>query len=169
MKIILDTTSSNPDYGGDCDCAVVDLTPALVDRIRRRVELARRVAEEDTDLYELYFWGGEAAFYDHNLVEACEEAMAADMDGQKEDKNASACARSSELQHSCHALFPGVDLQAHQPQRTECAQMILRCGRPQYEVAWTVIPKHTDIYVTTRGLALSAIDAYLCGSQKRSD
>ena len=47
--------------------------------------------------------------------------------------------------------------------------MILRRGSrsdvAEYEVAWTVIPKHTDIYVTTRDLPLAAIDAYLRGSE----
>ena len=132
--------------------------------------MTQRAAEKDTDLYELYFWCGNVDFYDYNLAEACGAAVAAAAVGKEEDRNAAAPAWYSALEQNGHALLPtGVDLQAHQPQRVECSQMILRCCRPsdvpQYEVAWTVIPKHTDIYVTTRGMSLSAIDAYLRGSE----
>ena len=173
MRIILDTTSSNPDYYGDCDCAVVDLTPALVDQIRRRAELTQRAAGEDPDLYELYFWCGGVDFYDYNLVEACGAAVAAAAVAKEEDRNAAEPAWHSALEQNGHALLPpGVDLQPHQPQRVECSQMILRRGprsdAADYEVAWTVIPKHTDIYVTTRDLPLAAINAYLLGSEKRA-
>jgi hypothetical protein len=171
VKIILDTTSSDPHYNGDCDCAVVDLTPALVDQIQRRVELARRAAAEDADIYELYFWGSAVDFYDHSLVEACEEAVAAGTDGQEEDKNAAAYAWSSALEQTGHALLPhGVDLKRHARQRTECLQTIIRCAPPsrslEFEIAWTAIPKHTDVYVTTHDLSLTVMDDLLAAARR---
>ena len=70
------TSSSNADYSGDCDYALVELTPGLIDQVRRRVELARQAGQQDNDLYEIYFWGGTAEFYDGELLEACQEAVA---------------------------------------------------------------------------------------------
>ena len=63
-----------------------------------------------------------------------------------------------------HLLPSGVDLDAHQAEPTECDQMIVRCvpchGQPEFEIAWTAIPKHTDFGVTTRELPLAALEAY---------
>lgn len=164
MNIVLETSSTNPDYKADCDCAVVELTPNLVELIRHRGKLARQVWRRDHDLYELYFWCGLVDFYDCQVIEACQQALAA----IAKNGDADQLARDwlADLENNGHALLPpGVDLQAHQPQRTECQQMILRCCRPadapQYEVAWSVIPKHTDIYITTSGLPLKTMDAYL--------
>jgi hypothetical protein len=55
------TARTSITYNGDCDYAVVELTPALVKQIRSRVALARKA---DSDLYELYFWSS-ADFFDH--------------------------------------------------------------------------------------------------------
>jgi hypothetical protein len=164
VNFVLDTSSTNPDYMADCDCAVVELTPHVVELIRRRGKLARQAWRQDHDLYELYFWCGTVDFYDCQIIEACQEALAAGATSGDADQ----LARDwlADLENNGHALLPpGVDLQAQQPQRTECQQMILRCCRPseapQYEVAWSAIPKHTDIYITTSGLPLKAMGAYL--------
>jgi len=159
IKIILDTSSSDPDFNGDCDYAVVELTPELVDRIRRRMELARQAGRQDSDLLEMYFWDGAAEFYDTEAVDACQEAMETDEAAQEWLKG---------LETDGHALVPaGADLVASQPQRVECNQMIVRCSpssvNPEYEVAWTAIPKHSDVYVTTRDLPLAALEVYVGG------
>ena len=161
MLIILNTDSTNPEFHGDCDCAVVDLAPELVDQIQRRVELARQLGQEHNDLYEVYFWDGMADFYEGQLIEACEEALAAAADGKGGEQVVQDWLTG--LEENGHApLPPGVDLAAHKPQRTECDQMILRCGRwargPEFEIAWTTSPKHTDVYVTTRDLPLAALE-----------
>jgi hypothetical protein len=43
--------------------------------------------------------------------------------------------------------------------------MIVRCSpssrNPQYEIAWTAMPKHTDVYVTTSDLPLAALEGYV--------
>ena len=152
MKILLNTRSNNPEYNADCDCAVVDLTPSLLHQIRCRVEMARQILSQDSDLYELYFWGGTADFYSYGLVEACEAAGAA--------------AWLTDLEQAGHGALPGaVDLGAHEIQRTECDQMIVRSmptpEGPAFEVAWVTIPKHTDIYVTTEALTLEDLGKYV--------
>ena len=159
--IVIDTHSTNPDFNGDCDYAVVQLTPGLVDQVRRRVELARQAGRQDNDLYELYFWGGTAEFYDCNLLDACQEAVAA----RGADGDQAAQDWLTGLEQNGHALMPpAADLAACQPQRTECDQMVVRRSPPscdpRYEIAWTVIPKHTDVYVTTRDLPLEALEDY---------
>jgi hypothetical protein len=79
----------------------------------------------------------------------------------------------SGLQRDGYAVVPAaVDLAAHQPQRIECAQMIVRCSpssvNPEYEIAWTAIPKHTDVYVTTRDLPLATMEGFLANAPTTS-
>lgn len=164
MKVLFDTRSSNPDFNGDCDYAVVDMTPALVQQIHRRVELARKFGRHDDDLYELYFLGGAVEFYDDGLIEACQEAIAAAAPGA--DAERAVQDWLADLEQNGHSILPeGVDLTVHAAQRTECDQFILRCRpysqTPEFEVAWTTIPKHSDVYVTTRDLPLKALEDYL--------
>jgi hypothetical protein len=169
IRIIFDTSSNNPDFNGDCDYAVVELTPESVDRIRRRVELARQAGRQDSDLWELYFWDCAADYYDGKLADACQEAVAA-ASGAQGDQAAQEWL--SGLERDGYAIMPAaVDLSAHQPQRIECAQMIVRASpssvNPQYEIAWTAIPKHTDVYVTTRDLPLAAMEGFVGGKPNK--
>lgn len=161
MRILFETHSTDPDFNGDCDYAVVDMTPALVEQIHRRVELARQVGRQDYDLWELYFWGGTAEFYDSTLLDACKEAIAAAARGTDADQAVGDWL--ADLDHNGHAVLPeGVDLTAHTVQRTECDQLIVRCSPsshdPRFEIAWTASPKHSDVYVTTRDLPLAALE-----------
>ena len=169
MHIVLDTHSSNSEYNCDCDYAVVELTPALVDGVRRRVELVRQAGQQDNDLYELYFWGGTAAFYDLSLIDACEEALASSAGAADADK--ADCDWMAKFDEHGHALLPaGVDLEKLKPQRTECDQVIIRWSpwshNPRFEVAWTTIPKHSDIYVNTSDLPLADLESYFRNGQR---
>lgn len=162
--IVLAVTSTNPEFDDKCDYAVVQLTPALVDQVRRRVELAREAGGQDDDLYELYFWGGTAEFYGGDLVDACQEAAATDQAAQD---------WLTRLEQDGHALVPpAVDLAACESQWTEVDQMVVRrcppSSDPRYEIAWTASPKHTDVYVTTRDLPLAALENYLGNDPRKS-
>lgn len=170
MHILLETTSTNPEFDGECDYAVVDMTPALVRQIRQRVRRARRIGRDDANLCELYFWCSTAQFFDSTLLEACEEASAA-----ANTANADQAVRDwlADLDNNGHMALPeGVALASLTPQRVECSQLILRTHlygkRPEFELAWTASPRHTDVYVTTRELPLAALDRYLRQAEKTS-
>ena len=157
MTIVLATSSTNPEYNGECDYALVRLSPGLIDQIRRRVELARQAGRQDNDLYELYFWGGTADFYDSALPDACQDAIADEQAAQE---------WLTGLEQNGHALVPpAADLDSCEAKRTECDQLIVRASpssqNPEYEIAWTTIPKHSDVYVTTRDLPLAAMEGYV--------
>jgi hypothetical protein len=165
MYLIFNTHSSNEHYNGDCDCALVELTPALAEQILGRVALARQAGQQDNDLCELYFWGSTAEFYDSNLIDACAEATAAH--GSEE----AASKWLSNFEDAGYALVPiGVDLAAHESQRIELSQMIVRCSpsshRPEFEVCWTASPKHSDVYVTTRDLPLKRLEELLAAEHR---
>ncbi len=163
MHLILNAHSSDENYNGDCDYAIVDLTPALAEEIRRRVALARQAGQQDNDLYELYFWGSTADFYDHNILDACQEAAAA---ASGPDPDQAARDWLDDFERREYAAVPaGIDFTVHEAQRTECDQVIIRCSpsshRPEFEIAWTTIPRHSDVYVTTCDLPLTAMEELL--------
>jgi hypothetical protein len=167
VALVLSTHSSDENFNGDCDYALVRLTPELVAQVHRRVELARQGRQQDDELYELYFWDGAAEFHDCGLVDACQEAVAA---ARGADGNQAAQDWLTRLEQDGHALVPpAANLAACQPQRTECAQMIVRASPssddPEYEIAWTAIPKHSDVHVTTSDLPLAALEDYVGGEK----
>jgi hypothetical protein len=163
MKIIL-ITHSTAEYNGDCHYAVLEVTPDLLELVRRRMELARRTYEQDNDFLELYFWDSQPAFYDRSLLDACQAVLEAD-----ESDSAEEAARTwlDELETSESIAIPaGVDLAALAPKRTECHEMMLRLDgskeRPLLVVAWSAIPKHIDATVTTGDLSLPVLESF-CG------
>ena len=169
MRIFLETTSTNPEFNGNCDYAVVNMTPALAKQIRQRVKLARRAGSQDAEICEVYFWCGTAEFFDSGLVDACQEAVTAAADPAKADE----AVRDwlADLEQNGHSRLPdGVDLGAYTPQRTECDQFILRThfygSKPRFVMAWMANPKHTDVYVTTRELPLESLEDYLRPAKK---
>ena len=58
MRMILITTSSNPDACNDCDYAVVDLTPEYLALILARIDRAAGLREEDRGLDALAYADG---------------------------------------------------------------------------------------------------------------
>jgi hypothetical protein len=152
--LVLRTSTSDPmnEYRAGCECAVLDVTPELVERARSRAAAALALQKEHPHLYELYFWHGyEPEFYGDALVEACEEA---DPEFARE------------LEETGYVRLPeGIDLDAHLQEGTECEQMIVRIDPPLKEppavgIAWVVIPKHTSLYVTTGAIPLPALEEF---------
>jgi hypothetical protein len=165
MKILFRAESDNSEYSADCDFAIVDMTPALWQEVRRRVKLARRIFQADGDLWRLCFWGGTAEFHPYRLVMACEDAVFAATEGPEDAKSAAASAWSAQIDDPGYALLPsGVDLAAHPAESTECDQMNVRClphcGKPEFDIAWTAMPKHADFSVATRDLPLAVLESY---------
>ncbi len=166
MHLILNAHSSNPHYNSDCDYAIVELTPALAERIRSRVALASEARQQDSDLWEIYFWGSTAEFFDHNILEACQDAVVA---AGGPDPNQAALDWLTSFEGREYAVVPdGVDLNAHEPQRTECDQMIIQVSpsslRREFSIIWTASPKHSDIDVTTGELPLAAMEELLAAT-----
>ena len=73
MKILLMTSSDHLDYSADCDCAVLDVTPKLLKRIRSRIKIAGQAAAGDRRLWELCFLGCGPDYYKYDLAETCAE------------------------------------------------------------------------------------------------
>ena len=62
----------------------------------------------------------------------------------------------------------GVNLNAHEAQRTECDQMIIQVSpsslRTEFSIIWTASPKYADLDVTTGELPLAAMEELLAAT-----
>ena len=163
MYLILITHSSNSEYNADCDWAVVALTPALLDEIRARVSQAHEVRQKDASLYELHFWGSTVDYFAHDLIDACQDAVAArTVDG---DTDQAAQDWLANLENSGYAVLPeGVDLSKFEAQRTECDRMVVTVAagqRGDSDISWETSPKHTDICITTWDVTLAKLESLI--------
>ena len=161
MKILMRTDSTNPDYYADCECAVLDVTPELLARIAARVEILRRAADADINLCKLVFWGRGPDFYSYRLIDACAEVAA-------EAEGIGPFDWEDQYHDECVLPLPiGVDLDRFEPQRTECDQEIIRVqrvgGRLEFEVAWMMIPKHSNIYIATDVVTVDRLRGFATG------
>lgn len=141
MPVILNVWSSNPFNNGGCDFAIVELTPELVNLALRRITLLRDQKSLDPCLYETYYWGCEAEYFDAWLDQpgTSGEVKAASLELEErlekleiERREVVVTAEEFTVPETRIALV-------------ECGQMIVR----ENGIAFTAIPKHTEFYVTT--------------------
>ena len=115
----------------------------------------------------MYFWDGRADFYDHKLLAPCQEAVGYGLGLEQVGRD-----WLNEFEQQGYAVLPaGVDLTAHEAQRTEVDQMIVRCSASsfptEFNIAWTASPKFTDVYVTTCELPLAAMEGLLTAAAQQ--
>lgn len=130
---------------GDCQCAVVQITPRLMRSVRRRMKLARSLLSSDGDLIELRFWDDRGvSFYPFALV-----CKFIDVDSEFE----------LQFEELGFAPLPDqVSLESYLPTRTPAQRMIVqidyRAGiAPTTEVSWCTMPFCADLTISTIGLS----------------
>ncbi len=166
MHIILNVHSSDAHFNGNCDYAIVELTPARAELVRSRVALARQVRQQDSDLYELCFFGSPAEFFDHSILDACQNAAASGPDPDQAARDWLTAFEQTE-----YAVVPaGVDFIAHEAQRTESDHVVLRVSgssrRPEFVIAWTASPKNSDIDVSTADFPFTTMEELLAATDQ---
>jgi hypothetical protein len=163
MHLILMTHSSNPEYNGDCDYAVIELTPIVLETIRVRVALAREVKRQNPDVCDVAFYGCTPDYFDDKLAEACQDAIEAGTAGSTDAAADAAEEWLTKLEGSGFTGLPeGVDLNAFDVQRTECDQMSVSIATSdQADLTWTAYVKNTDTLITTRDLPMSKLEALI--------
>ena len=155
MRILLMTSSDHSDYSADCDCAVLDVTPKLLKRIRSRIKIAGQAAAGDRRLWELCFLDCGLAYYKYDLAETC-----ADVAERTGDLGLQGWFGKFEGE-GLQPIPETIDLELFEPRRTECDQEIIRRGTledEEAEISWKAHPKHSDIRITTWPVTLQQLD-----------
>ena len=64
--LIIDTWSTDEDYNGDCDFALVPMTPAYVEDLLRYTDEAARMRRADESIYGVERWDATPAYFGWN-------------------------------------------------------------------------------------------------------
>ncbi len=160
MYLLLDVNYSNPDADLRCQCAVLELTPALCTDLQQTWQAVLRCRDALPDLHKAVFWRQAVEFYGGDLVDDCDLLTP----GWRNDFSGLGFA----------AVPPAIDLQRYEPCDTECQQQIVRydampsepeaaaISSPTFQ--WMAIPKHNDLYVITREVSLPMIVQHLAAT-----
>ena len=147
MRIIMDVWTSDELYSGCEECAVVEISEELHNKLKEREAAFKATCDLDEDAYEAYFWDGFCEFYGYDVLEA-------------------ANLEHGRVVDEYEVLPAHVDLSQYEACRTDCDQMILRrraVGQqaeqngPYIEIAWAANPRHTGVTVQTRGVPLDEL------------
>ena len=153
MRVILRVWSTNPYYSAGCDYAVAEITEELAKLILRRLNLLRDQKTLDPSICEIYYWDYSAQYFSP-CVNQCGEPDEVEVASFELEKTL------EELQaDTCEMVSVPDDFHVPDSQiaSVECAQMIVR----EEGIAFTAIPKHTDIYLTTAEIPKQVLDSIL--------
>lgn len=70
MKIVTRTYTSNEHWNGECDYALIDLTPELAKKIAMRRKLLLDIKERDPEISRIQFYDTSASFYERHYNES---------------------------------------------------------------------------------------------------
>ena len=63
MRVLLKVWSSNADYDGGCDYAVVEIGEELAKLMLRRINILSEQKALDCSLYETYYWDSSPEYF----------------------------------------------------------------------------------------------------------
>lgn len=149
MKLLLRVTSSNEYCDGGCEYAALDLTRELAGLALRRIQVLKEHKKNDELVYETYYWDFNAEYFSlradfTNMPEKVKTTIltvAEIVEALGVDDNELVTAPDD---------FEVVEAQIA---AVECGQMIVRDDG----IAFLVIPKHCDFYVTTAEIPVSVL------------
>jgi hypothetical protein len=151
VRVVLKVWSTNPDYSAGCDYAVVEISGEFAKIMLRRINVLREQKALDPSIYETYYWDSSAQYFSPwvNRASQPHEVQAAYFELEE---------TLEELQVDTYEAVtaPGdFHVLDSQIATVECAQMIVR----EEGVAFTAIPKHTDIFLTTAEISKQVLES----------
>jgi hypothetical protein len=145
--LLLAVFSTDPETTGDCDVAVVDMSPLLARRSLTRMERIRTLSAEEPDLATLHYHDGSARYYPFS--DALEE-MVARVTGM--DLYAS-------LDEYGWLILPETFVLPCQPiRRTDTTVMVVTAT----ELWWSATPVQSRVIVRTATLSREQLRAWAC-------
>ena len=153
MQVLLRVWSSNPEYSGGCDYAVVEIDEGLSKLVLRRINGLCAQKALDASLFEAYYWDSSPEYFSPWVNRANESGEAQDSENNLEQM-------LEDLQVDTRQLVvapPEFLVPENKIATVECSQMIVR----EDGVAFTAILRHTDIYVTTAEIPKAFVESAL--------
>jgi len=151
VRVVLKVTSSNENYNGGCEYALLDLTPELATLAMRRIAVLNEQKNLDPDLDETYYWAYFVDCYFDPWAESAEDVKEGEgtssavgdmLDELKiEDNGVVSVPENFHVTRSQYAVV-------------ECEQMVVREG----SIAFTAIPRHASLRVATAEIPITMLE-----------
>jgi hypothetical protein len=155
MIVIVKVWSTNPDYSAGCDYAVVEISEDFAKVMLRRIGVLNEQKVLDPAVCETYYWDSSPQYFSPWINRGSEsqpregQATCIELDDTLADLEVD----TSEVV-TAPDDFRVLDSQIA---AVECSQMIVRDGA----IAFTAIPKHTGIYLTTAEIPKQVLESVL--------
>ena len=152
MRVVLKVTSSNENYNGGCEYALLDLTPDLASLALRRIAVLKEQRNLDPDIDETYYW----AYF----VDCYFDPWAESAEGVKEGEGTSSAVGDTldELKIEDNGVVSvpeNFHVAPSQYAAVESEQMVVRADA----IAFMAIPKHGSVRAETREIPLAMLEA----------
>ena len=156
MRVVLKTWSSNPEYSGGCDYAVVEVGEEFAKLALRRISVLCEKKALDSSLYETHYWDSSAEYFSPwvNRASRPTEVQESGVELEKTLEDLEVDMREA-------VMAPG-DFRVPESHfgTVECAQMIVH----EEGIAFHALLRHTDIYVTTAEISKHVLESVGSGS-----
>lgn len=152
MNIVLKVSSSNENYSGGCDFALIELTPEIAALALRRIQAVRDQKKLDADIDETYYW----SFFVECFFSPWTNLASAERDVEAASLAVADLLEMLRIDVTEIAIVPETfDVPPSQVAAVECEQMIVREG----SIAFIAIPKHASFYVHTVEIPAAILEA----------
>ena len=151
MRIVLRVSSSNEHCNGECEFALLDLTPELARLAIGRIATLREQKNRDPDIDEVYYWAYFAEYFSpwEDLASPGNEREGTKvmLEGMLDELSI----EEKEIVYVPETFQVPPQLIA----RVECEQMVARLD----SIVFMATPKHASYYVQTVELPLAMLEA----------
>lgn len=162
MKLILRCWSSDTEYYGNCDLAYLDLTPKLAELLLLRINLLRKLKENDPSLIEMYYMDYYVDYFSRECLEKTTPNQDADVLDNLFDELESGLDAGDNI---TTAPIYVTSLADHiQWARAECDQVVVRDDA----VCFYTNPKHSGVQITTGDVTVELLEKVLAGEAAHS-
>ena len=156
MRVVLRIWSSNPEYSGGCDYAVVEIGEEFAKLALRRINTLREQKAVDPSLNETYYWDSSVEYFSPwaNGASQPSEVQESGFELEKTLEDLEIDTRE--------VVTAPADFQVPESQiaTVECGKMIVSEGG----IAFNALLRHTDIYVTSAEIPKQVLESVGGGS-----
>ena len=152
MRVVLKVTSSNENYNGGCEYALLDLTPDLASLALRRIAVLKEQRNLDPDIDETYYWAYFVDCYFDPWAESAEDVK----EGEGTSSAVGDMLDELKIEDNGVVSVPeNFHVTPSQDTAVECEQMVVRADA----IAFMAIPKHCSVRVQTAEIPITMLEA----------
>jgi len=151
VRVVLKVASSNENYNGGCEYALLDLTPDLASLALRRIAVLKEQRNLDPDIDETYYWAYFVDCYFDPWAESAEDVK------ESEGTSSAVGDMLDELKIEDKGVLSvpeNFHVAPSQSAAVECEQMVVSAD----SISFTAIPRHASLRVATAEIPITMLE-----------